>query len=196
MTMTMTTRSCLLILLLDQLFVGLDGFLVAQPQKFRLSQLRLSDWSGFQALDDDEDLDVDMNTYAKEEDSQDYKAQIGSSLEPPSIERGAEPIFVPQGSVLDLTEENILGLLAACREEIGTMFGYSEENRGVGITGGVDYVDLDGPTIILRLKGRFWHERTTVLARVGAYLMGRIPEIVDVVIEDEWQLTNEANDAW
>jgi hypothetical protein len=97
---------------------------------------------------------------------------------------------------LDLTEENILGLLAACRIEIGTMFGYTDENRGVGITGAVDFVDMDGPSVILRLKGRFWHERTTVLARVGSYLKGRIPEIVDVLIEDEWQLTNEANEQW
>lgn len=101
-----------------------------------------------------------------------------------------------KGSILELSEENVLGLLAACREEIGTMFGYTEENRGVGITGGVDYVDMDGPSVILRLKGRFWHERKTVLARVGAYLKGRIPEIVDVMIEDEWQLTDEANEQW
>ena len=101
-----------------------------------------------------------------------------------------------KGSVLELSEDNVLGLLAACRQEIGTMFGYTEENRGVGITGGVDYVDMDGPSVILRLKGRFWHERKTVLARVGSYLKGRIPEIVDVMIEDEWQLTDEANEQW
>lgn len=100
------------------------------------------------------------------------------------------------GTVLDLSEDTVLGILSACRQEIGTMFGYTAENRGVGITGGVDYVDMDGPTIILRLKGRFWHERKTVLARVGSYLKGRIPEIVDVVIEDEWQLTDEANEQW
>jgi hypothetical protein len=97
------------------------------------------------------------------------------------------------GSVLELSVDNVLGVLSACREEIGTMFGYSEENRGVGITGGVDFVELDGPSVVLRLKGRFWHQRTTVLNRVGAYLMGRIPEIVSVEIEDEWQLTDQAN---
>ncbi len=73
------------------------------------------------------------------------------------------------------------------------MFGYQAENRGVGITGGVDFVELDGPTVVLRLKGRFWHQRTTVLRRVGAYLMARIPEIVDVVVDDEYELTDEAN---
>ena len=104
--------------------------------------------------------------------------------------------YLYSGTVLELTEDNVLGVLSACRQDIGTMFGYTEENRGVGITGGVDYVDLDGPTVILRLKGRFWHQRTTVLARVGAYLMGRIPEIVQVEIEDEWQLTDQANEEW
>ncbi len=74
-----------------------------------------------------------------------------------------------------------------------TMFGYQAENRGVGITGGVDFVELDGPTVVLRLKGRFWHQRPTVLRRVGAYLMARIPEIVDVVVDDEYELTDEAN---
>ena len=49
--------------------------------------------------------------------------------------------------------------------------------------------------VVLHLKGRFWHQRPTVLQRVGAYLTGRIPEIVDVVVEDEYELTDEANDA-
>jgi|EP00970_Alexandrium_tamarense_P002905 hypothetical protein len=75
------------------------------------------------------------------------------------------------------------------------MFGYQAENRGVGITGGVDFVELDGPTVVLHLKGRFWHQRPTVLNRVGAYLMARIPEIVDVTVQDEYELTDEANNA-
>jgi hypothetical protein len=100
------------------------------------------------------------------------------------------------GSELELSEDNVLRVLAACRQEVGTLFGYTAENRGVGITGGVDLVDLDGPTIILRLKGRFWHERKTVLERVANYLQQRIPEIIDVTVEDPWQLTNEANEVW
>ena len=75
------------------------------------------------------------------------------------------------------------------------MFGYTAENRGVGITGGVDFVELDGPTVVLSLKGRFWHQRTTVLDRVGAYILGRIPEVIDVTVLDEWELTDEANNA-
>ena len=60
----------------------------------------------------------------------------------------------------------------------------------------MEYVDLDGPSVIISLKGRFWHTRQSVLDRVENYLQQRIPEIVDVQIEDPWQLTNEANDVW
>ena len=101
---------------------------------------------------------------------------------------------ISTGSQLDLSEENVLGVLSACRDELGTLFGYSAENRGVGITGGVDYVGLDGPSVIISLKGRYWHQRTTVLERVSNYLMQRIPEIIDVTVEDPWQLTDEANE--
>mmetsp|Transcript_28885 Transcript_28885/g.40595 ORF Transcript_28885/g.40595 Transcript_28885/m.40595 type:complete len:213 (+) Transcript_28885:136-774(+) len=171
-------------------------------QKPTTTPLQMSDdFSNFAYMDDDDDLlfdkELDRKDYAKEEDSQEFKAEIGGSLEAPEIdpEHDVEPIFVPQGTQLELTEDNVLALLSACREEIGTLFGYSAENRGVGITGGVDFVELDGPIVMLRLKGRFWHQRPTVLARVGAYLIGRIPEIIDVVIEDEYQLTDEANEA-
>lgn len=66
----------------------------------------------------------------------------------------------------------------------------------MGITGGVDYSGLDGPTVVLSLKGRYWHQRTAVLERVGNYLQQRIPEIVDVTVEDPYQLTDEANEVW
>ena len=154
-----------------------------------------SDWSNFDYIDDEEDLEIDTTSYAKEADTQEEKAQVGASLAAPTIEGGiADPIFVPAGTQLDLDEETVLGVLNACREEIGTVFGYSAENRGVGITGGVDFVEMDGPTVVLRLKGRFWHQRYTVLDRVSLYLQQRIPEIIDVVIDDEYQLTDEANE--
>ena len=57
------------------------------------------DWGSFQALDDDDEIfgKVDGNTYAEENDSQEYKAEVGSSLKTPTIERPAEPISVPAG---------------------------------------------------------------------------------------------------
>jgi hypothetical protein len=63
-----------------------------------------SDWSSFKDLDDsDDDYDadilgkVDTAAYAVEDDSPEYKAQIGAERAGPSIERDAEPIQVPAG---------------------------------------------------------------------------------------------------
>lgn len=41
--------------------------------------------------------------------------------------------------------------------------------------GVVELVELDGPFVKLRLAGRFWHERSMVLARLANYLQKRIP---------------------
>ncbi|XP_072978061.1 uncharacterized protein [Typha angustifolia] len=84
---------------------------------------------------------------------------------------------------LDLTEDNIRQVLVDARSELGQIF-----DAEVGITGKVDLAELDGPYVKLSLKGRFWHTRATVLARVGNYLKNRIPEILEVEIEDEKQL--------
>lgn len=176
-----------------------SGFVVEPTCSCRSRQVvvGMSDWSGFAYDDDDELLSpVDTTSYAAEEDSQDLKREVGASVQAPVIERPAKPLFVDAGSQLDLSEETVLQVLAACREELGTLFGYTAENRGVGITGGVDYVDLEGPIVILRLKGRYWHQRTTVLDRVANYLQQRIPEIVEVTVEDPYQLTDEANEEW
>ncbi|OEU15281.1 hypothetical protein FRACYDRAFT_269300 [Fragilariopsis cylindrus CCMP1102] len=174
-----------------------------QPQSFPSSSVSSliilhNEWADFAVLEDDDD-DEDIFIAAKEEDTQEEKAEAGASLKAPEIEdnssfAGIAPLFVPAGSQLSMDEETVLGVLAACREEIGTVFGYTAENRGVGITGGVDFVELDGPVVVLRLKGRYWHQRTTVLDRVANFLQQRIPEIIDVVVEDEWQLTTEANE--
>lgn len=156
-----------------------------------------STWDDF-SYDDDDDLFDSLESdfvAADENDDSSVKAAAGMALEAPEVDWDGDVIMVPQGSQLALDEETVQGVLAACRQEIGTMFGYQAENRGVGITGGVDFVDLDGPTVIVSLKGRFWHQRPTVLSRVSSYLIARIPEIVEVIVEDEYQLTDEANDA-
>jgi hypothetical protein len=60
-----------------------------------------SDWSNFDYIDDDEDLEIDTREYVKEEDPQEVKSQVGASLNAPTIEGGyADPIFVPAGSQL------------------------------------------------------------------------------------------------
>ncbi|KAL6655367.1 hypothetical protein ACP70R_006193 [Stipagrostis hirtigluma subsp. patula] len=84
---------------------------------------------------------------------------------------------------LDLTEDNVRQALVEAKSELAQLF-----DTSVGITGQVDLAELDGPFVKLRLKGKFWHTRATVVARIGNYLKNRIPEILEVEIEDEKQL--------
>lgn len=53
-----------------------------------------------------------------------------------------------------LTEPNVELALEAARTELSALFGYTPENRAVGITGQVDLVEISGPTVIIRLSGR------------------------------------------
>ncbi|XP_020264244.1 uncharacterized protein LOC109840136 [Asparagus officinalis] len=84
---------------------------------------------------------------------------------------------------LDLTEDNIKQALDDARSEFPQIF-----DASVGMTGEVDLAELDGPFVKISLRGRFWHKRSTVLARISNYLKIRIPEILEVDIEDEKQL--------
>ncbi|CAO2834365.1 unnamed protein product [Amaranthus hypochondriacus] len=84
---------------------------------------------------------------------------------------------------LDLTEENIEKVLEDSRVELAQLF-----DTSVGMTGVAELAELDGPFVKIRLRGKFWHMRSTVLARLGNYLKQRIPEILEVDIEDEKQL--------
>lgn len=105
------------------------------------------------------------------------------------------PYHTSLGETVPLDEDMIQRLLSACREEIGTLFGYTAENRAVGITGSIDLVDIEGPVLTVKLQGRFWHQRPTVLERVKVYLQQRCPEVVDVIVGDPYELTDEANNA-
>ncbi|GAA0159040.1 hypothetical protein LIER_15921 [Lithospermum erythrorhizon] len=86
-------------------------------------------------------------------------------------------------SPLDLTEDNINMVLVNARDELGQLF-----DTSVGMSGKVELADLDGPYVKIRLSGKFWHKRSTVVARIGNYLKQNIPEILEVDIEDEKQL--------
>jgi hypothetical protein len=86
------------------------------------------DWPSISAFDNDDDdivlgKSLDKNDYAVENDSQEAKAAVGELRTAPTIDFPAEPIQVPAGSQLELSEETVLGVLAACREELGTIFG-------------------------------------------------------------------------
>ncbi|RVW46223.1 hypothetical protein CK203_086712 [Vitis vinifera] len=94
-------------------------------------------------------------------------------------------------SPLDLTEDNVRQVLADARVEASRPpFRFLAQifDNSVGITGEAELAELDGPFVKISLRGRFWHKRSTVLARVANYLKQRIPEILEVDIEDEKQL--------
>ncbi|KAK7378842.1 hypothetical protein VNO80_04290 [Phaseolus coccineus] len=90
---------------------------------------------------------------------------------------------LPVPPPVDLTENNVKQVLEDARQELGQIF-----DTSVGMTGVVELADLDGPFVKLSLRGRFWHKRSMVLARIANYLKQRIPEILEVDIEDEKQL--------
>ncbi|KAI3675086.1 hypothetical protein L1987_84670 [Smallanthus sonchifolius] len=97
---------------------------------------------------------------------------------PPVIRR-----FTKISASLDLTEDNVKQVLDDARSKFSHIF-----DTSVGMTGVAELAEVDGPFVKIRLKGRFWHERSLVLARLGNYLKERIPEILEVDIEDEKQL--------
>ena len=59
-----------------------------------------------------------------------------------------------------------------------------------GITGTIEMVEVCGPEVVLRLEGKFWHRRETVLGRAAMWLNARMPEITDVTVEN----MNDLND--
>ncbi|KAE9450577.1 hypothetical protein C3L33_17523, partial [Rhododendron williamsianum] len=88
---------------------------------------------------------------------------------------------------LDLTEDNVKRVLVDAQAEASYEFGQIFD-VSAGMTGVAQLVELDGPFVKISLKGRFWHKRSTVLDRLANYLKQRIPEILEVDIEDEKQL--------
>ena len=87
-----------------------------------------------------------------------------------------------------LCDENVEKVLEGAREDMAAVFGYAADSQKVGITGTVELVEIEGPVVIIRLGGRFWHKRSDVVQRVANYLIERIPEICDVEVEDVAQL--------
>lgn len=88
---------------------------------------------------------------------------------------------------LVLSEEALEQALLDAREELSQLF-----DEAVGMTGTVKLASLDGPFCTLRFAGRFWHPRKMVLARVGAVLMRRFPDLAEVNVEAEAQLDDSA----
>ena len=84
---------------------------------------------------------------------------------------------------MELCDENAAAVIDEIRKELGTIFGYTSDSRAVGITGSIDLVEVDGPTIRVSLAGRFWHATDTVMMRVESYIKNRIPEVIEVELD-------------
>lgn len=74
----------------------------------------------------------------------------------PTIRAALDPLILSEDAVEQALEE--------VKVKLGSVFGNSEENRNVGITGEVSLASLDGPIVVLRLSGRFWHKRADVVS--------------------------------
>jgi len=99
------------------------------------------------------------------------------------------------GEELFLSEENAVSVIEDCMTELGTIFGNTQENQKVGITGLIEFVELDGPNMVIRFSGRFWHDKKMVLARVTNYIKTRIPECLDIILENPEQLEEDDQDS-
>jgi len=70
---------------------------------------------------------------------------------------------------LPLDEESI----AQCLDELvmseygKQMFGVHDMCASVGITGSIEFVELDGPEVLLSLAGQFWHRRGEIVEVFG-----------------------------
>mmetsp|Transcript_35228 Transcript_35228/g.35883 ORF Transcript_35228/g.35883 Transcript_35228/m.35883 type:complete len:151 (-) Transcript_35228:124-576(-) len=115
--------------------------------------------------------------------------------------RGIKLLKGLDDSTLELCEDNASLVVDEIKSELGTIFGYDAKSREVGITGEIEFIDLDGPVVAVALRGRFWHATDTVMMRVRSYFLQRIPECIDVTLDmsksdivDDNRLNTEAGE--
>lgn len=87
---------------------------------------------------------------------------------------------------IHLDEENLISCLDEfVNSDYGQqMFGCHDRIASVGVTGELEFVELCGPEVTLKLSGKFWHRRSTVLGRAAMWLNARMPEITEVTVAD------------
>eukprot|EP01041_Mallomonas_annulata_P010750 gene10750-22459_t len=105
------------------------------------------------------------------------------SMRPNRMINAKSPLKALNDAVLELCEENANIVIEEIREELGTIFGYDPKSREVGITGEISFVEVEGPVIVVALKGRFWHATDTIMLRIKSYISQRIPECIDVTLD-------------
>lgn len=92
--------------------------------------------------------------------------------------------------IMPLDQDNVISCLETFIDsDYGkTMFGKHDDPASIGVTGELDFVELQGPQVILSLHGKFWHRRETVLGRAAMWLNACMPEIVEVNVENQEEL--------
>mmetsp|Transcript_20301 Transcript_20301/g.68120 ORF Transcript_20301/g.68120 Transcript_20301/m.68120 type:complete len:142 (+) Transcript_20301:39-464(+) len=100
------------------------------------------------------------------------------------------PVRMNEGNLygrepLVLTWDNVERVVEEAQTELGTIFGSSQENQDIGLTGALELVDIEGPTVIVSLSGTFWHSLDRVQPRVDNYIRTRIPECADVQFDND-----------
>lgn len=87
---------------------------------------------------------------------------------------------------MPLDEDNVRSCLEVfIQSDYGKqMFGCHAWPTSFGITGELEFVDVEGPEVILSLSGAFWHRRETVLGRAAMWLNACMPEVVGVRVND------------
>jgi hypothetical protein len=97
---------------------------------------------------------------------------------------------------MHLDEDNVIECLNEfIQSDYGTtMFGCHERASSIGITGYIEFIELCGPTVTLKLSNnndcKFWHKRSFVLGRAAVWLNARIPEITNVIVDDIEELND------
>lgn len=88
--------------------------------------------------------------------------------------------------IMVLDEDNVLYALDLfVKSDYGQqMFGCHDRPASVGITGSIQFVEVCGPEVALKLSGKFWHRRDTVLGRAAMWLNACMPEISNVYVSD------------
>jgi len=109
---------------------------------------------------------------------------------PPAGRRGG----IVRAQQLECTYENVERVLASFKQQAASMFGCHAQVAAVGITGDLTLVELDGPVVIVAFSGCFWHRRETVLANAATFIKHAIPEIAEVIVEDESSLLDKVID--
>merc|ERR1711933_671104 len=91
-----------------------------------------------------------------------------------------------------LNEENVrICLDLFVNSDYGqNMFGCHDHLQSYGITGELSFVEIVGPDVYLKMKGKFWHRRATVLGQAAVWLNACIPEITSVSVVDKEELND------